>query len=96
MLASSGNVDIYTLQKLMGHKDPKVTQRYAHLIDAALHRGAPSDIIVDYELIAEGDKVATIWKSKVSGSNMNSVQVYRLENGKIAETWLTGWVDSEW
>jgi integrase len=40
MLASSGEIDIYSLQKLLTHKDPKVTQRYAHLSDDALKRGA--------------------------------------------------------
>lgn len=35
-LASSGRVDMYVLQKLLTHKDPKMTQRYAHLRDAAL------------------------------------------------------------
>jgi len=35
-------VDIYTLQKLLTHKSPVMTQRYAHLRDEAL-RGA-SDI----------------------------------------------------
>ena len=39
-LASSGEVDIYTLQKLLNHQDPKMTQRYAHLLDEALRRGA--------------------------------------------------------
>ena len=39
-LASSGEVDIYTLQKLLNHQDPKMTQRYAHLLDVALRRGA--------------------------------------------------------
>jgi integrase len=38
MLASSGEVDLYTLQKLLTHKDPKMTQRYAHLRDYALQR----------------------------------------------------------
>jgi integrase len=36
MLASSGQVDIYTLQKLLTHKSPVMTQRYAHLRDEAL------------------------------------------------------------
>jgi integrase len=31
MLASSGQVDLYTLQRLLTHKDPRMTQRYAHL-----------------------------------------------------------------
>ena len=38
MLASSGQVDMYTLQKLMTHKSPDMTQRYAHLRDDALTR----------------------------------------------------------
>lgn len=36
MLASSGQVDMYTLQKLMTHKSADMTQRYAHLRDDAL------------------------------------------------------------
>lgn len=36
MLASSGRVDMYTLQKLLTHKNPRMTQRYAHLRDNAL------------------------------------------------------------
>jgi len=36
MLASSGKVDMLTLQKLMTHKSPDVTMRYAHLRDEAL------------------------------------------------------------
>ena len=38
MLASSGEVDLYTLQKLLTHNSPEMTQRYAHLADEALHR----------------------------------------------------------
>jgi integrase len=40
MLASSGQVDLYTLQKLLTHKSPAMTQRYAHLRDEALKRAA--------------------------------------------------------
>ena len=36
MLASSGKVSMYELQKLMTHKSPAMTQRYAHLRDDAL------------------------------------------------------------
>jgi len=36
MLASSGQVDLYTLQKLLTHKSPAMTQRYAHLRDETL------------------------------------------------------------
>jgi len=38
MLASSGEVDLYTLQRLLTHKSPAMTQRYAHLRDDALKR----------------------------------------------------------
>ena len=44
-LASSGKVDMYVLQRLMTHKDPKMTQRYAHLRDEALKAG--SDVAAD-------------------------------------------------
>jgi integrase len=43
MLASSGQVDLYTLQKLLTHKSAAMTQRYAHLRDEALRR--PSDLV---------------------------------------------------
>ena len=36
MLASSGKVDMFTLQKLLTHKSPAMTQRYAHLRDETL------------------------------------------------------------
>lgn len=36
MLASSGKVDLYTLQRLLTHKSPFMTMRYAHLRDQAL------------------------------------------------------------
>ncbi|MDD5454664.1 MAG: site-specific integrase [Candidatus Ratteibacteria bacterium] len=39
LLASSGKVDIYTLQKLLTHKSPQMTQRYAHLIEQRLRDG---------------------------------------------------------
>jgi integrase len=40
MLASSGQVDMYTLQRLLTHKDPRMTQRYAHLRDDALKKAS--------------------------------------------------------
>ncbi len=39
-LASSGEVDMYTLQRLMTHKSPLMTQRYAHLRDETLRRAS--------------------------------------------------------
>ena len=40
MLASSGRVDMYTLQKLLTHKSPLMTQRYSHLRDETLKRAS--------------------------------------------------------
>jgi len=40
MLASSGKVDMYVLQKLLTHKSPTMTQRYAHLRDESLKRAS--------------------------------------------------------
>ncbi|SBW10979.1 Site-specific recombinase XerD [uncultured delta proteobacterium] len=50
-LASSGEVDLYTLQKLLTHNSPQMTQRYAHLADAALHRAAS---VVDRLFVSTG------------------------------------------
>jgi len=38
LLASSGKVDLYTLQKLLTHQSPQMTQRYTHLVESALRR----------------------------------------------------------
>ena len=48
MLASSGEVDMYTLQKLLTHKSPIMTQRYAHLRDETMKRASnlAGDIIM--------------------------------------------------
>ncbi len=40
LLASSGQVDMYTLQRLLTHKSPLMTQRYAHLGDDTLKRAS--------------------------------------------------------
>jgi integrase len=40
MLASSGQVDIYVLQRLLTHKSPAMTQRYSHLRDQALRKAS--------------------------------------------------------
>lgn len=40
MLASSGKVDLYVLQRLLTHKDSSMTMRYAHLRDEALKKAS--------------------------------------------------------
>ena len=40
LLASSGNVDLYTLQRLLTHRTPGMTARYAHLRDEALKKAS--------------------------------------------------------
>ena len=39
-LASSGDVELYVLQKLLTHTSPQMTQRYAHLRDETLKKAA--------------------------------------------------------
>ena len=59
MLASSGKVDMYTLQKLLTHKDPRMTQRYAHLRDETLQKASSlaGSIIDDAAKPKKDDKV---------------------------------------
>ncbi len=55
LLASSGKVDIYTLQKLMTHKTPQMTQRYAHLIEGALKQGTEALVDILSDNVVEAD-----------------------------------------
>ena len=56
MLASSGKVDMYTLQKLLTHKTPTMTQRYAHLRDEAMQKASKiADDIFD-DTLKSGEK----------------------------------------
>lgn len=66
MLASSGKVDMYVLQKLMTHKSPQMTQRYAHLRDEALKSGAGQidDIFKKHEAAAQEKKVVNFHRDK--------------------------------
>jgi len=62
MLASSGKVDMYTLQKLLTHKSPIMTQRYAHLRDEALRRASDlAGSIID-EAVATADNKTNLKK----------------------------------
>jgi integrase len=59
ILASSGKVDLYTLQRLLTHKSPVMTQRYAHLRDEALKKASN----------LAGDLVASITAEKEPKKN---------------------------
>lgn len=63
MLASSGEVDLYTIQKLLTHKSAGMTQRYAHLHDDALARAsAVAGRIVEQALGVDGMAEGTVVK----------------------------------
>jgi integrase len=58
-LASSGKVDMYTLQRLLTHKSPVMTQRYAHLRDEALRNASElAGTLVDEALKSTEQKSA--------------------------------------
>jgi len=64
MLASSGKVDLYTLQKLLTHKSPVMTQRYAHLRDEALRNASN----------LAGNIIENLAEQSNSKNNANEVQ----------------------
>ncbi|MCL5883789.1 MAG: tyrosine-type recombinase/integrase [Deltaproteobacteria bacterium] len=55
LLASSGEVDLYTLQRLLTHKSPTMTARYAHLRDETLRRASNVAGRIMRETTAEQD-----------------------------------------
>ena len=67
MLASSGKVDLYTLQKLLTHKSPIMTQRYAHLRDDALKNAATLASQIITEAAKHGGSLQKDRKSEAGG-----------------------------
>lgn len=50
-----------------------------------------------YALIAEGDKVCALGSWVLNGAQWDWVQLFRAENGKLVETWLSGiGMESKW
>jgi integrase len=64
-LASSGKVDLYTLQTLMTHKSPLMTQRYAHLRNDTLIQA--SNVISDIVKQEKGVNEIELQRTKNSG-----------------------------
>jgi len=61
ILASSGQVDLHTLQRLLTHKSPLMTQRYAHLRDDALKRASSlAGDIINQVVDKKDDKVVDL------------------------------------
>jgi integrase len=60
MLASSGEVDLFTLQKLLCHRSPSMTMRYSHLRDTALRRASELAGDLISQVINANGKVANL------------------------------------
>lgn len=62
LIASSGQVDLYTLQKLLTHKSPQMVIRYAHLRDETLKKA--SNLVCDLiqQSISESSNIKDISK----------------------------------
>jgi integrase len=63
-LASSGEVDLYTIQRLLTHKSPVMTQRYAHLRDETMRKASnlAGKIIEQAAAQTEGAKAVNFTK----------------------------------
>jgi integrase len=61
-LASSGKVDMYTLQKLLTHKSPIMTQRYSHLRDEALKQASELAGSITIEPVSSNDAKTNLHK----------------------------------
>ena len=50
-----------------------------------------------FQLMADGDRVAAIGSWKIDGQQWDWVQIFRVEEGRIVETWLSGiGFESQW
>jgi integrase len=67
MLASSGKVDMYVLQKLLTHKTPIMTQRYAHLRDESLKKASNLAGELVSQALEQAREVKPLVKERISG-----------------------------
>jgi integrase len=74
MLASSGKVDMYTLQKLLTHKSPQMTQRYAHLKDETLKRASDLAGSLVAEAVKGTKKKKTVRRTKDKDTQLSLFQ----------------------
>lgn len=76
-LASSGQVSMYELQKLLTHSSPQMTQRYAHLHDDALRKasGVAASLFGAVHEAAQGAPETTMPASSQAPSNTVQVKV---------------------
>ena len=64
-LASSGEVDMYVLQRLLTHQSPLETQRYSHLRDATLRRASDlAGTLITHAMTGRIPQVANLREDK--------------------------------
>lgn len=88
-LASSGQVDLYTLQRLLTHESPQMTTRYAHLADNAMRRAAD---VADSLYVAASPKfdpdavpVVHVSAKSIKKAQLERSKVVKLERIKLAK-----------
>jgi predicted SnoaL-like aldol condensation-catalyzing enzyme len=80
---------IYMRHHARGASDPIPAEEYARIAGAS----EPGARVIDfnYRLIAEGDYVGSIGRMRFdNGHQWDWVQMFRIEGGKLVETWLPG------
>ncbi|WP_344417142.1 nuclear transport factor 2 family protein [Pseudonocardia ailaonensis] len=80
---------IYVRHHSRGATDPIRAEDYARIAAA----GAPGTAVTDfaYRLVADGDHVGSIGRMEFdTGVQWDWVQLFRIEDGRIVETWLPG------
>jgi len=90
MLASSGKVDMYTLQKLLTHKSPQRTQRYAHLHDDALKKAANVEGKAEAakpDNATEAARLIGEWEKQTGNSTKDVDEHYKQKPGS-KPTWV--------
>lgn len=63
-------------------------EEYQAIVQGVCDNMTVSDLV--YDLIGEGDRVVALGQWKLDGDQWDWVQAFRVEHGKIVETWLSG------